>query len=291
MTESNLWDEYLDRVRGFLTDGRIDSEEVGYKLDIGEHLKKARDAVLSSNSDWPALVNKGLANNLVNYQAKVPFSEWFENYREDALQAMQALWAEDSTPVSDRIRAFVPRVYEGSTSTHFFQGTGVRMRPVSVLLMALDPKQYPPFKVTEFNSAYRATGYPQPRNDADEAGIYEHALGFLDKLIDEARVKGLTRPDNRLEAQSVVWKNEYYPDPTPITEPPEDTPSDTEPLSLQALAKKLYIPFDFLENIETLLEDKKQVIFQGPPGTGKTYVAQKLAEHLAGSKKRVTLVQ
>ena len=35
--------------------------------------------------------------------------------------------------------------------------------------------------------------------------------------------------------------------------------------------------------------DKKQVIFQGPPGTGKTYVAQALAEHLAGSKRRPSM--
>ena len=40
-----------------------------------------------------------------------------------------------------------------------------------------------------------------------------------------------------------------------------------------------------------MLEDKKQVIFQGPPGTGKTFLAKKLAEHLAGDKNRVTLVQ
>ena len=53
----------------------------------------------------------------------------------------------------------------------------------------------------------------------------------------------------------------------------------------------MHLPVTFLENIDTLLDDKKQVIFQGPPGTGKTYVAQKLANHLAGSKERVTLVQ
>ena len=60
---------------------------------------------------------------------------------------------------------------------------------------------------------------------------------------------------------------------------------------LASLANRLYLPTDFLEEINTLLEDKKQVIFQGPPGTGKTYVARKLAEHIAGSKDRVTLVQ
>ena len=37
--------------------------------------------------------------------------------------------------------------------------------------------------------------------------------------------------------------------------------------------------------------DKRQIIFQGPPGTGKTYVAQALANCLAGADDRVTLVQ
>ena len=53
----------------------------------------------------------------------------------------------------------------------------------------------------------------------------------------------------------------------------------------------MHLTPEFLREIETLLYDKRQVIFQGPPGTGKTYVAQALAEHLAGSKDRVTLVQ
>ena len=60
---------------------------------------------------------------------------------------------------------------------------------------------------------------------------------------------------------------------------------------MQALADELLFPVNFLEEIELLLKDKKQVIFQGPPGTGKTFVARALAERLAGSKERVGLVQ
>ena len=48
---------------------------------------------------------------------------------------------------------------------------------------------------------------------------------------------------------------------------------------------------NFLREIYVLLEDKRQVVLQGPPGTGKTYVAKKLAERLAGSRDRVTIVQ
>ena len=60
---------------------------------------------------------------------------------------------------------------------------------------------------------------------------------------------------------------------------------------LTSLADELLLDLDFLEEIRILLEYKPQIIFQGPPGTGKTYVAQKLAECLAGSLYRVTIVQ
>lgn len=66
--------------------------------------------------------------------------------------------------------------------------------------------------------------------------------------------------------------------------------SDTHP-SLRSLADALLLDPVFLEEIWTLLKEKRQIIFQGPPGTGKTYVARRLAECLAGSPKRVTIVQ
>ena len=47
-----------------------------------------------------------------------------------------------------------------------------------------------------------------------------------------------------------------------------------------------------LEEIERLLEDKRQVVFYGPPGTGKTYVARKLARLFRRrTENRTALVQ
>ena len=77
-------------------------------------------------------------------------------------------------------------------------------------------------------------------------------------------------------------------DDPPISEEIEAPPANP---NLETLAQDLYLPASFLERITTLLEEKNQIVFQGPPGTGKTYVAQALAECLAGDKKRVTLVQ
>ena len=65
------------------------------------------------------------------------------------------------------------------------------------------------------------------------------------------------------------------------------------PSPLAELAAALYFEGSSdLENIVALLKDKKQVIFYGPPGTGKTYVAKRLAEHLADDDaNRVKVVQ
>ena len=151
--------------------------------------------------------------------------------------------------------------------------------------MGLDVEQYPPFRTRAFERAYERTGYDQPPLDADEAALYEHALGFLDKFIDEARARGLP-VRHRLDAQSLVWI-------VPYQESERRGEETSAPEDLDELAEELLLtePRDFLPEIATLLEDKRQVIFQGPPGTGKTYVAQKLAKHLAGSGERVTLVQ
>ncbi len=84
-------------------------------------------------------------------------------------------------------------------------------------------------------------------------------------------------------------------EPSGDSEPPENDQGDTDDpqTDLQQLAvDELYFEdASFLEEIATLLNEKKQFIFQGPPGTGKTYVARALARHLAGSDSRVTLVQ
>ena len=202
------------------------------------------------------------------------------------------------------------------------------MRLLSALLMALDPKQYPPYRETIFKLAYRRTEYPMPPKGADEVAVYEHALEFLDKLVERTKDLRFSRPSNRIEAQSIVWtyswavnkireaskkdpgyslqglaektglpldflegiENLLEGKPIPSSSPVPTLPAPEMP-SLQKLAKELMFPVEFLERIEKLLEDKRQVIFQGPPGTGKTYTAKKLAACLAGSEERVRLVQ
>ena len=62
-------------------------------------------------------------------------------------------------------------------------------------------------------------------------------------------------------------------------------------IDLTELAEELLVEVEFLDDIVSLLEDKKQVILYGPPGTGKTYLARELAKELAPDESCRALVQ
>ena len=280
------WDEFVRRAQR-IDSVQLERDEIRYKQQMNRRLAEAREAVLSGAEDWASLVKRGIAGNIIHNVQQSRFRSWIDESPEDALKALRAIWTKGDLSVSDRILAFSDMFPSSVTRT---RGAGTRMNIVSTLLMGLDVERYPPFRVTKFDRAYERTGYDQRRRDANEAELYEHALGFLDQFIKEAAERELTLR-HRLDAQSVVWLIVPDDDDTWVVEADHDSkPTQPEP-DLHTLANQLWLDVDFLKNIQTLLEDKLQVIFQGPPGTGKTYVAQKLAERLAGSKERVTLVQ
>ena len=281
--EPDPWSEYVRRAQEYVETGKLDSVEVEYKVEIGRKLAAAREAALSGADNWRDLLNLALTpiqGHPMNWRVASDLKQWYTEHPADALKALQVIWGRDDSVVSQRISTFSDMLPRSVVS-----GTGSRTRAISVFLMGLDVQKYPPYLSSIFTSAYRNTGYAPEEGTWNEEDQYEHALGFLDKLIEIALARGLALR-HRLDAQSVVWAVVQ----DPIDDLPEEDPMQPE-LDLQQLAVELHLPVEFLEEISALLEDKKQVIFQGPPGTGKTYVAQKLAEHWAGSDSNVMLVQ
>ena len=69
--------------------------------------------------------------------------------------------------------------------------------------------------------------------------------------------------------------------------------SDEKPMmgDLNALASKLLYDLQSLQEIDQLIQKKKQIIFHGPPGTGKTFTAKEIAKYYAGDNGEIEIVQ
>ncbi len=274
--KSRAWDDFVELAKAHWESEQVDPVENNYKIAIGLKLAKARKAVLKGQDNWADLMKSGLSGNLIYPIQLARLKDWVTESPDSALRSLQAIWTRDEVSISTRISTFLELLPPSVIS-----GPGTRTTVTSQFLMGVDVYRYPPFRITLFNDTYDHIGYQRPNKTADEVTLYDHALGFLDRFIEEAGERGLDLR-HRLDAQSLVWMIINVPrPPSPNGEPP----------GLEGLATDLYLPVDFLKEIDTLLKEKKQVIFQGPPGTGKTYVAQKLAKSLAGETGSVTLVQ
>ena len=272
----SAWDDFIRLAKRYVDTGRLEEEEVDYKLDISRRISAIRQQMLSEPpvDGWTTQLAAALGSeNLVNWRVLPDFKKWLVNHSDNALNALRSLW-ESPMRESDVVGRFDAAA---SILASYLQ-PAARTNLISVLLMGTSAEEYPPYRYTAFKWGYERTKYPSPDQSASEGQVYQHALGFLDRFIEEAAQRDLTL-QNRLEAQSVLWA---------ISKGRAETEEDDE---FQLLADSLYLPVDFIQEIVTLLEEKKQVIFQGPPGTGKTYVARALANHLAGAKDRVRLVQ
>ena len=195
-----VWDEFVRRANDLIESGNLERWENRYKRDVALDFARARTAVLNDNENWASLVKSARTANLIHPIQKAKFRDWIDLSPSDVFNALQEIWTEDNSSVAQRIRAFC-KLFSRSV----IGGKGTRMNVVSVLLMGIDVRRYPPFMITVFNDAYECIGYEQPPRDADEATLYEHALGFLDQLIKKASAHGVTLR-HRLDAQSILWQ-------------------------------------------------------------------------------------
>ena len=304
--ESSRWGQFIQWARLLRDQPEFDAWERDYKLEIGDRLADARIAVLEGASWYESLKESFTKNNnLTPWQMHDRFLKWCEAERDPAASALREMW-ESGRTLTERIAGFLDRV-----PTEVVSGLGMRVTLASFLMMALDPAEYPIYRVTPFQMGFDRTGHSRPESGSDEVAVYEHALGFLDTIGEEAAARGLELRD-RLDAQAILWAVVKWP----IDEIEHLTPQQREGLrrfrggeitdetmdgttrtvseeitTIEALADELLVDAKELSRIIDLLADKRQVIFHGPPGTGKTYVAQELAKVLAGADGQVELVQ
>ena len=290
----DLWGAFISWARLFYEWKLFNEHERNYKLEFAEVLADVKEDFLERSSDWEDGLDKALtspsANNLTRWSVNDYFIKMDLPQKEEDLNL---IWGMDAdTPIEERVRS-LQELVPGSPAN--------KTSLTSLLLMADGATQYPPYRYTPLQMAYRLTGYSTGPNDSPDAWErYEHALGFWDKFIEQSSVRGLHLRD-RLDAQGLVWcvthyKRENLPDDWPedlkgkliayrageVTEVPPLPPPPPDPWStdsIEVLAEELLWEPEQLEEIIELLQEKRQVIFYGPPGTGKTYVAKRIAKH------------
>lgn len=204
--DSEGWDEFVRHANELISSGNLAKWEIEYKLEIGCKVAAAREAVLSGTDNWAESLKKALlAQQPVDRRVLEDFNKWCLEFPVKASEALKALWSGSDSPdsVGERIRAFSCLLPQNVVAGQWRRGT--RTTVASALLMGLDIEKYPPFMITKFEEAYKTSGYKDPNGKDDEAILYQHALGFLDRLILEARMHGV-QLRHRLDAQSVVWQ-------------------------------------------------------------------------------------
>lgn len=288
------WDEFVEWGERFFDWEGFNAHERDYKLEIADEVSAVRRR-LEAGQPWVDELRSALDCNLVPWQARANFSEWCKSNPDVAGDALSDLWS-GKAPLVIRVNRFIESAREPLY--------GAKVRVTSVLLMTLGAERYPPYAKTAFEDAFELVGYPGIDDDVADGRRYLHARGFLDRILEESRKRGLELRD-RLDAQGILWSMVRTKRDSPHVENWTDTEFEAleryrrgEPPSppngkedLASLAEELLLTRKFLAEIKRLLEAKGQVIFYGPPGTGKTYVAQKLGKVLTGDEDRVRLVQ
>ena len=308
----NPWDAFLYWARRYFEEPNFDEEERVYKLAVAQLMADARTAFVNGESNWLERLNKAFKNshnNLTPWREHDRYLKWLDSNPEDGVAGLNAVF-EESAPTVQAIAGFLERTPRAAIST-----PGNRLSIGSVLRMAVEATQAPPYRPTPVQLALKLTGYGA--QESDEVGRYRQALGLFAEVLRRGQTQGIAMRD-LLDAQSLVWcvtttnipphwpvedrealawyrqqagQPEEEADATPALSTTADQPPVELASSLRALAQRLLIAEENLVEIAQLLEAKRQLVFYGPPGTGKTYVAKELAAVLAGDRSRVRIVQ
>jgi hypothetical protein len=147
---------------------------------------------------------------------------------------------------------------------------GMRSHWVDIRIGALD---YKGAKYSDYDPANAADKAAQLRVAAERAESSGGIVQFVIHLRKTSRRTPLTPAEARQVAHAIDEARQLLGNlPSEKQPPPDLSPNGPGPPSpLQPLADELLFEVAYLERIEELLLDRRQVIFQGPPGTGKTY--------------------
>jgi len=288
----NPWDETARICQKLLEDrDSFDAEERTYKLKIAERIRLALEAARSgAEIGRPLRRAFGAPNNLTNWRSHSDFLEWADGHPEEARQALLAI-SDANLDVAARVERFlefIPRDVLGTP--------GRKLGIASFFLMGQDPAAFPFYKPTPYRTAERVLGDPEPGDGASPGRIYRHHLDFTRRFQAELQERGVPVGD-LLDVQGLIWMLATNKRAECLAWRAEQRsgrgaePATPNLAELGELAEDLLIGEEFLRNVLSLLEERRQVVFYGPPGTGKTFLVREIVRFLGCAPSATETVQ
>lgn len=191
---------FFSAAAAYIADPWFQDGEINYKLRFQGYLRPALLTRSDSAAPLLRLLEEALhqpVQNTIDWRDRAQFLEWIRARPSEAHTAIRHLWGK--RPLSERVLRFQEALVRGGVSR-----SGAQLSITSTLLMAVSAKDYPPIRTQKFRAAFALAGYPSFKPGQDAAQRYQHALRFLDLLIERAREHGVSLA-HRLEAQGVVW--------------------------------------------------------------------------------------
>ena len=269
----------------------FDAQEIDYKIEICARVNDSLELMKAREQNWLENLRQSLTskNNLVSFRTvRGVLNQMLENPIQAEEVLLQLL--DESVPLAIRIDTFAD--WDTINS-----GSGVKLSLISLLLASSAPQDLPIFTATPVSAIHRLIGR---RASKELASVrYRQFIDLIDELL--ALCHGLLTPEqkpisNRLEMQSSMWmiKSAKPHESWSIAKQRDFLAfigGEIMSNHLEDLSDEVLLDVSFLNEIEELLEDKKQVIFYGPPGAGKTYIAMKLAEALSEGSEELNPVE
>ena len=113
-------DAYIRRAQPYIESGRLDTEEMEYKLETVERLGKIRAAAFANDEDWPALVGRALLESNLSgggWRASEVITKWLRTEPEGGSGSLESPVVGRHHSAGERISAFLNQVPEDANFT------------------------------------------------------------------------------------------------------------------------------------------------------------------------------
>jgi len=194
------WKTVTQFSRNFLGQVDLNDEERDYKLEFARGAKVARQQLIDGQQQWFETLRREIAKtNLVNQYFVMALIKAFNEKPDELSSAVLDFWQDPVSPSKlDKLEQDLRALNPARLSAGGAIGFG------ALLLMAVSPTQYPPFRARRTAEFIRLLGGEPLKASASASARYQQVLETMDELVSQAQSAGLPIQD-RLDAQGLVW--------------------------------------------------------------------------------------